>query len=133
MRGGESIVDDVSGVTTSPSPAKAAAGSEAVATPLGSSIGGDSRAPGSSPADLKAANARIRLQFQSESWVEIKQADGKILISQVNRGGSEQELGGTPPFDVVIGNAPNVKLLYNGRPVDLRNHYKVDVARLVLD
>ena len=80
-----------------------------------------------------ASRGRIVLQFQRESWVEIKQADGRIIMSQMNRGGSEQELGGTPPFDVIIGNAPSVRLVYNGQPVDLRPHFKVDVARLILE
>jgi len=85
------------------------------------------------PVQGAAGKARLVLQFQQESWVEVKQADGRILLSQMNRGGSEQEVGGTPPFDVVIGNAPSVRLFYNGQAVDLRPHYKVDVARLILE
>ena len=73
------------------------------------------------------------LQFQRDSWVQIKQADGRILLSQMNRGGTEQQLDGRPPFDVVIGNAPAVRLVYKGQPFDLKPHYKVDVARLVLE
>ena len=38
-----------------------------------------------------------------------------------------------PPFDVVIGNAANVRLKYNDAPVDLRPYFKVDVARLTLE
>jgi hypothetical protein len=34
---------------------------------------------------------------------------------------------------VVIGNAVNVRLKYNDAPVDLRPHFKVDVARLTLE
>ena len=45
----------------------------------------------------------------------------------------EQQVDGRPPFDVVIGNAPAVRLVYKGQPFDLRPHYKVDVARLVLE
>ncbi len=88
------------------------------------------RAPRPDPANHKA---RIVLQFQRDSWVEIKQGDGRIIMSQMNRSGSEQELGGNPPFHVVIGNAPNVRLVYNGQTVDLRPHFKVDVARLTLE
>ena len=34
---------------------------------------------------------------------------------------------GLPPFDIIIGNAPNVQLTYNNTPVDLRPYFKVDV------
>ena len=88
------------------------------------------RIPSAEPAAYKG---RLLLKFQRESWVEIKQADGRLLMSQTNRGGTEQEIGGTPPFDVVIGNAPSVRLIYNGQTVDLRPHFKVDVARLILE
>lgn len=76
---------------------------------------------------------RIALQFDSESWVEIKQADGKTLMSQLNPKGSMQLIEGTPPFVLIIGNAPNVRLSYNEIPVDLRPYFKLDVARVVLE
>jgi len=78
-------------------------------------------------------NSRIALQFDRESWVEIKQADGKTLMAQLNPQGSRQLVEGTPPFVLIIGNAPNVRLSYNEVPVDLRPHFKVDVARIVLE
>jgi len=76
---------------------------------------------------------RIQLEFGELSWVEIKQANGKILLSQLNPAGSRQSIEGVPPFDVVIGNAASVKLKYNDEPVDLRPYFKVDVARLTLE
>lgn len=76
---------------------------------------------------------RIDLEFDKDSWVEIKQGDGRTLLSQLNVGGTRQILEGKPPFAVVIGNAPAVRLRYNDEPVDLRPHFKVDVARLTLE
>jgi len=76
---------------------------------------------------------RILLEFDQLSWVEVKQANGKVLLSQLNAAGTRQSIEGVPPFDVVIGNAPNVRLKYNGAPVDLRPYFKVDVARLSLE
>jgi cytoskeleton protein RodZ len=82
----------------------------------------------------KAGSLRkIDLEFEKDSWVEIKQGDGRALISQINRGGTRQTLEGTPPFSVVIGNAPAVRLRYNDETVDLRPHFRVDVARLTLE
>jgi len=76
---------------------------------------------------------RIQLEFDQLSWVEIKQANGKILLSQLNPAGSRQLVEGVPPFDLVIGNAASVRLKYNDTPVDLRPYFKVDVARLALE
>lgn len=76
---------------------------------------------------------RLELEFGEVSWVEIKQANGKILLSQLNPAGSRQTIDGMPPFELVIGNAANVRLKYNDVPVDLRPHFKVDVARLTLE
>jgi cytoskeleton protein RodZ len=76
---------------------------------------------------------RIRLEFDQMSWVEIKQGNGKVLLSQLNPAGTTQLIEGIPPFDMVIGNAAKVRLKYNDTPVDLRPYFKVDVARLALD
>jgi len=76
---------------------------------------------------------RIQLEFDQVSWVEIKQANGKVLLSQLNPAGTKQLIEGLPPFYVVIGNAANVRLKYNDAPVDLRPYFKVDVARLTLE
>lgn len=76
---------------------------------------------------------RLELEFGEVSWVEIRQANGKVLLSQLNPAGSRQTIDGVPPFEVVIGNAANVRLKYNDAPVDLRPHFKVDVARLTLE
>ena len=76
---------------------------------------------------------RILLEFEQISWVEIKQANGRVLLSQLNPPGTRQLIEGVPPFDLVIGNAAHVRLKYNDAPVDLRPYFKVDVARLALD
>ena len=76
---------------------------------------------------------RIQLEFDQISWVEIKQANGRVLLSQLNPAGTRQLIEGVPPFDLVIGNAAHVRLKYNDKPVDLRPYFKIDVARLALD
>lgn len=76
---------------------------------------------------------RIVLSFDKESWVEIRAGNGELLISQMNPAGTEKVLEGAPPFQVTIGNAPNVRVSYNETPFDLRPHFKVDVARFTLD
>jgi cytoskeleton protein RodZ len=85
------------------------------------------------PASIPVApgKSRIVLRFDKESWVEIKGRNG-TLLSQINAAGSEKVVDGDPPFQLTIGNAPSVHMTYNDQPVDLKPHYKVDVARFTL-
>lgn len=111
-----------------PMPAPAAGGdAEAAQPPVQSAM-----AAGSVKGGVSGRN-RIALEFEELSWVEIKQANGKILLSQLNPGGTGQQVEGTPPFEVIIGNAAKVRLKYNDVPVDLRPYFKVNVARLKLE
>lgn len=91
-------------------------------------------APSTPPQQQEAGSeGRIRLEFDSESWVEIKEKDGKTLISQLMPAGVRRTVVGRPPFSVVIGNAAAVRLTYNENPVDLKPYVKIEVARLTLD
>jgi cytoskeleton protein RodZ len=75
----------------------------------------------------------LKLRFKGASWVEIKDRSGKILLSRVNSPGSEAEVSGRPPFNVVIGNAPDVQVLYEDREFPLEPHTKVAVARFTVE
>ena len=73
------------------------------------------------------------MRFEQESWVEIRGKDGKVLLSQLNPGGSERVVDGSPPFALIIGNAHHVKLSYDERPINLAPFVKVEVARFTLE
>ena len=74
----------------------------------------------------------LKLRFKGESWVEIRDRSGKILLSRINSPGSEAEVSGRPPFNVVVGNAPDVQMLYDDREFPLEPHTKVAVARFTV-
>jgi cytoskeleton protein RodZ len=75
---------------------------------------------------------RIKLQFQKESWVQIRGPTGKVLTSELNAGGTERVIEGRAPFELIIGNAQYVRVRIDDRDVDLAPHIKIDVARLTL-
>jgi cytoskeleton protein RodZ len=75
----------------------------------------------------------LRFRFHGDSWVEIRDAKGKVLLSRLNAAGSEAEVTGKPPFNVIVGNAPEVRLYYNDREFDLEPHTKVAVARFTVE
>lgn len=75
----------------------------------------------------------LHLEFADASWTEIKDAGGHMLLRQLNPAGSNVDVRGQPPFDVVIGNASQVQVTYNGRPIDLKPFIDVTVARFTLE
>jgi cytoskeleton protein RodZ len=89
-------------------------------------------APSSELADGKDV---IRLVFEGESWTEVRDIRGKLLLSRINPRGTEQVLHGKPPFSLAIGNAAQVKLVYNNKPIDLAPHINAygGTARLSLN
>lgn len=86
-------------------------------------------------APVKAAAApsgKLSLRFSGDSWVEVKDADGKVVYSKLAHGGAVEEVVGKAPLTVVVGNASAAQLSFNGRPVDLAPHAKANVAKLTL-
>lgn len=71
--------------------------------------------------------------FAEESWVEIRDAQDKIILSDLNRAGSTRTVTTAMPVTLVIGNAQAVKLSVDGQPHDLSPSIKVEVARLRLE
>ncbi len=117
-------------VPTEPAPAEAAPPETpppaTVPTQAAPAEAGASAAP--SP-----ANGMLHLEFGEEAWVEIKDASGRMLHRQLNPPGSSVNVRGQPPFGVVIGNAGQARMTYNGRPIDLKPFIDVTVARFTLE
>jgi cytoskeleton protein RodZ len=106
-----------------PEPVKVAA---AVAAPVDTAT----RMPLKTPAD---GGSVLKFRFHGDSWVEIRDGKGKLLLSKLNSAGSETEVTGRPPFSVIVGNAPEVRLYYNDREFDLEPHTRVAVARFTVE
>ncbi|MGZ5071703.1 MAG: RodZ domain-containing protein [Usitatibacter sp.] len=90
-------------------------------------------AAGSEVLRVGSGGSTLKFSFKGPSWVEIRDARGRVLLSRLNPAGSEAEVAGNPPFNVIVGNAPEVELLYNNRSFDLEPHTKVAVARFTLE
>ena len=126
-----------------PPPASAAA-SPVVAAPVAPAAAVAQDAPAAevaAPAEAAApaavappvASSVLHLEFGAEAWTEIKDSSGRMLHRQLNRAGSSVDIQGQPPFDVVIGNAAQARMTYNGRPIDLKPFIDVTVARFTLE
>jgi cytoskeleton protein RodZ len=91
-------------------------------------------APKPAPAVVNAAQgSTLKFVFKGQSWVEVRDNKGKLLFSRLNPAGSDAEVSGKPPFNVVVGNAPEVQLYYNDHEFDLEPHTKVAVARFTVE
>lgn len=75
---------------------------------------------------------RIVLRCEEASWLEVTDADGQSLVSSLNPAGSERVVRGRGPLQIVVGNARGVTLLVDDKPVDLKPHTRLDVARLTI-
>lgn len=86
------------------------------------------------PAAAKRADAaEVHFVFQTQAWVEVRDRNGRVLLSQLNPAGAEQRLRGRPPLSVVVGNAQGVRLTVNNQPFDLAPHTRAEVARFTLE
>ncbi len=89
-------------------------------------------ASGVSATEKPRAAAGLRLVCDEDSWVEVKDETGAVLLSQLCLTGSEQRVTSALPLSVVVGNAKGVKVYYRGRQIDLAPHTHADAARLKL-
>ncbi len=77
----------------------------------------------------------IHIVFSQDSWMEIKDTNGELLLSRMNEAGTEKWIGGNrrAPYQVAIGKVGAVKVFYKGREVDLSKYSQSGVVRLVLE
>jgi cytoskeleton protein RodZ len=80
-----------------------------------------------------ASTSTLSFEIVRESWIEVKDRDGQVILSQRLLAGSQKVLSGNGPLTLHIGYAPGVKMQWRGQVVDLEPHTRGDVARLVLE
>jgi cytoskeleton protein RodZ len=75
----------------------------------------------------------LRFRFEQESWVVVRDAGGKVLLYGLQPADSAREIVGRRPYALVIGNASHVRLVHQGREIDLGAISRQGVARLKID
>jgi cytoskeleton protein RodZ len=84
------------------------------------------------PAKTYAGVNRLIIRCEEEAWIEVKDANDRMLISSLNPAGAERVVKARGPLTLVIGNAQHVRVIHNDRPVDLTPHTKLAIARFTL-
>ena len=118
----------------------AAGVSTALASPTAPGMPGGPGVSATAPGSGVAAGAAqvgsggaLRLVFERESWVEIKQDDGRVLLYGQQKAGSEAQIPLAAALSLTIGNSDHVRLERDGKPVDLKAASRQGVARLKLN
>ncbi len=78
-----------------------------------------------------AADANVlQIKVTQQSWIEILDAKGDILLADLKTSGYKGEVKGMAPFDVILGYAPGVELTLNGKRVEIPTIGNDNTAKL---
>ncbi|WP_444914573.1 RodZ domain-containing protein [Microbulbifer sp. TRSA007] len=66
----------------------------------------------------QALKGALRLRFDEDAWVEVKDAQGVILLAGVQAAGSAKSLDGDAPFELMLGNARATHVVYRDETID---------------
>ncbi len=127
--------------SSSPAPGTAidsasTAASAATAPSTGAAAMPDPAAAATDPASLTTPllpAPLLKVRFTGPSWIEVKDAEGKVLLSQHSAAGAEHVIEGTPPFYVVIGDATKAAVEVRGESYDLTQYTRQYVARFTVN
>ncbi len=101
--------------STGPTAAGAASTVPASTVPSGAATD----APGAAPSEAARASI-LRFTVRQDAWIEVRQADGRTVFSAIVKPGSPVDIDARQPVSMVIGNANQVSLDFEGKPVDLK-------------
>ncbi len=65
----------------------------------------------------KPIDDQLLLSFSSECWVEVADARGDVLFTDIKQAGESLSLEGKAPFNVMLGDVRSVNIALNGEPV----------------
>ena len=103
----DSVVEDVASVTSAQEPEPAAVVTAVADTTT------------AAPAPVEAVlDDELMFSFTGECWVEVSDAKGDVLFTDLQQPGDSLRLTGQAPFKVMLGNARVVALQLNGEPVN---------------
>lgn len=74
----------------------------------------------------------LRFQTTQDAWIQVVDGEGKRYSKLIRAGGSDS-ISGAAPFKLVVGEAAQVRLTYDGQPIDLTPFIGQRVARLTLE
>jgi cytoskeleton protein RodZ len=83
-------------------------------------------------AALPATKGELSIAVQQDSWVQVQDATGAKLVSELLKPGVVKSVAGVAPYRLKIGNAPHTQLTFRNQVVDLSSYTRGDVATFEL-
>jgi cytoskeleton protein RodZ len=78
------------------------------------------------------AQGRLEIDFSGESWVEIRDARGRLILADLMSPDQGVELDTFGPVEVLVGAVSVSTIVFNGETQDLKRNALQDVARITL-
>jgi len=122
-----SVLEASAAVAAVPPPAAAAA---SMPTPAASGAG--FAPPAAAASAVAPATGVLVLRASAASWMDVRDARGRVLLSRTLQPGEVVGLDGEAPLRLVVGNAASSEVVFRGQPVPLAPHTRDTVARLEL-
>lgn len=125
-------VDTVHSVPSVMEPAASVVPPVAAAASVAGPVPAAAPSAASAPADpAPAAAGALVLRATAESWVEVRDRSGRVLLSRTLQSGETVGVDGEIPLRATIGNAAGTQVTFRGQPVDT-SATRDNVARLEL-
>lgn len=126
------------GTTTAPAVTTPAPATTAATTaPTTASTATPTAASGAAQPALAGApglgTSSLKVRAHAESWVEVVDAKGQVLLSRLLRSGDLVDVNGVAPLKLRVGNVSGTELVFRGQPVDLAARSRDNVARIELN
>lgn len=103
-----------------------------VPRPLMPAAGGAQTGASVAVATSSGIRANLVLYADEESWIDVRDASQNKLIYETVPAGRRVVLEGAVPLKLFIGNAPGVRVEFNGKPYDFSPYKRGLIARFAL-
>lgn len=123
--------EGVTGAGAEPAPADSPVADTApVETAPAPEESGGAAAEAAKPAEAPPnANALLRIAAVGESWVEVTNGAGTVVVQRVLKEGDVIEFSSAPPYKVILGRAEAAQVLVRGQALDVMPYARNSVAR----
>ncbi len=81
------------------------------------------------PTTPAAAGTLLTIAATGESWVEVVNGSGSVVIQRVLQAGDAVDFSSAPPYTVVLGRAEAAQVTVRGKPFDVARYARNNVAR----
>lgn len=87
----------------------------------------------STPTNVAPVFDTLTIVFNEECWLEVSDAKGDVLATELKDAGDEVVLQGKAPFNVMLGNARAAEVFINGKKVDSNPRNSNRALRFTVD